>query len=48
MYDVFATTKFKKDLKIAIKRGYNTALMDAVVTTIAEVSRWPKNIKTIR
>ena len=36
MYKVFATAKFKRDLRLAIKRGYNTALMDAVVSTLAE------------
>ncbi len=30
-YDVRMTSKFKKELKIAIKRGYDTDLMDYVV-----------------
>lgn len=36
MYDIFPTGRFKKDLKIAIKRGYDMALMEAVVSTLAE------------
>lgn len=36
MYKIFAATRFKKDLKLIIKRGYNVALMDEVVTIIAE------------
>ncbi len=35
MYNIFASTKFKRDLKRAIKRGYNTDLMDEVVSTLA-------------
>jgi len=31
MYNLFPTSKFKKDLARVIKRGYNTALMDEVV-----------------
>ena len=35
MYRVIATNKFKRDLKLAMKRGCNIALMDGVVTTLA-------------
>lgn len=35
MYKISASTKFKKDLKLAIKRGYNISLLDVVVTTLA-------------
>ena len=36
MYKIVATTRFKKDLKLIIKRGYNLALMDEVITALAE------------
>lgn len=36
MYRISPSTKFKRDLKLAIKRGCNMALMDTVVTTLAE------------
>ena len=35
MYEIFASTKFKKDLKTIIKRGYDSALLDMVVTELA-------------
>lgn len=34
-YEVVSTAKFRKDLKTAIKRGYNMALLDAVVSSVA-------------
>ena len=42
MYEIFATTKFKKDLKLAIKRGYDISLLDAVITFIAEGKPLPE------
>jgi len=45
MYKVFATTKFKKDLKLAIKRGYNISLIDVVITMIAEGKPLPEKYK---
>ena len=42
MYKIVATTRFKKDLKLIIKRGYNIALMDAVITALAEEQTLPK------
>ena len=42
MYNIFPTTKFKKDLKTAIKRGYNIPLMDAAVTILAEGKPLPE------
>ena len=41
MYEVFATTRFKKDLKLAIKRKYDIPLLDAVVTMLAEDNPLP-------
>lgn len=35
MLDIFLSSKFKKDLKLAIKRGYNIALLDEVVNKLA-------------
>ena len=35
MYKIAASTRFKRDLRIAIKRGYNIALLEVVVTTLA-------------
>ena len=35
MYRIIASTKFKKDLKIILKRGYNPSLLDEIVTKLA-------------
>lgn len=35
MLEIKVTSKFKKDLKQIIKRGYNISLLDKVVTDIA-------------
>ena len=35
MYNIVPTGKFKKDLKIVVKRGYDTRLIDDVVTKLA-------------
>lgn len=34
-YQIKRTGKFKKDLKLAISRGYNMDLMDVVVTALS-------------
>ena len=36
MLDLVLSNRFKKDLKLAAKRGYDLDLLDAVVTNIAE------------
>ena len=36
-----ATGKFKKDLKIMIKRGYNLKLLDDIVTKLANGEQLP-------
>ncbi len=36
MLDIVLSNRFKKDLKLAAKRGYDLDLLDAVVTNIAE------------
>lgn len=34
MYDVVASSRFKKDLKLAVKRGLDISLLNEVVTTL--------------
>ena len=34
-YEIVSSARFKKDLKLAIKRGYNMNLMETVVNTLA-------------
>ena len=36
MLDIVLSNRFKKDLKLAAKRGYDLDLFDAVVTNLAE------------
>ena len=36
MLDIVLSNRFKKDLKLAAKRGYDIDLLDAVVTNLAE------------
>ncbi len=36
MLNVVLSNRFKKDLKLAAKRGYNLELLDEVVNTLAE------------
>lgn len=43
MLKVVASGKFKKDLKLAIKRGYNMTLMDEVVTSLLNGEILPPN-----
>jgi mRNA-degrading endonuclease YafQ of YafQ-DinJ toxin-antitoxin module len=47
MYSLNQTTKFKKDLKIARKRGLNMELLDDVVTTILATGKLPPKFKHI-
>jgi mRNA interferase YafQ len=35
MYQVKMTSKFKKDYKLAMKRGYNQSLLKTVITQLA-------------
>lgn len=35
MLDIVSSNRFKKDLKLAIRRGYNIELLDTVVSKIA-------------
>ena len=45
MYDVVASSRFKKDLKLAIKRGLDISLLDAVVTTLQKGESLPAKNK---
>lgn len=45
MYNIISSSKFKKDLKTAIKRGYNITLLDEVVTTLAKGEKLPSKYK---
>lgn len=42
MYKVVHTTLFRKDLKAAIKRGYDIDLLDEVVTKLANGEQLPE------
>ena len=35
MLDIVVSNRFKKDLKLAMKRGYNMALLETVVECLA-------------
>lgn len=41
MYNIFATNKFKKDLKLAIKRRYNISLLNDIVEKLAKGEKLP-------
>ena len=41
-YTVKSTTQFKKDYKLAIKRGMKIALLDAVITDLANAVPLPE------
>jgi mRNA interferase YafQ len=45
MFDIILSTQFKKDLKLAKKRGYDIALLDTVVSLIAEGKTLPPKYK---
>lgn len=42
MYNIVATTRFKKDLKAVIKRGYDTRLLEQVVSLLASGEELPE------
>lgn len=42
MYNLVATGRFKKDLKAAIKRGYDIRLMDEVISQLVEGKELPE------
>ncbi len=45
MYNIVPSTKFKKDLKVAIKRGYDMRLLDEVVSKLAKGETLPDKNK---
>lgn len=40
-YKIVPSTKFKKDLKLAIKRGYDISLLDIVIGSLANGDTLP-------
>ena len=44
-YRIVSTSLFKKDIKLAKKRGYNLSLLDNVVNTIAKGLPLPEKFK---
>lgn len=44
-YEIVPTNKFKKDIKIAIKRGYNISLIKEVIDILAKVEQLPEKYK---
>ncbi len=45
MYNIVASTKFKKDLKLAIRRGYNISLLTEVVDKLSKGEPLPEKNK---
>lgn len=45
MYNIVSSTKFKKDLKVVIKRGYDMRLLDEVVSKLANGETLPDKNK---
>lgn len=45
-YTIEMSTKFKKDYKLAKKRGYDTTLLRAVIACLPMVKRCRRNIVT--
>lgn len=44
-YEIIPTNKFKKDLKTAIKRGYNLSLIEVVIDLLAQGKTLPEKYK---
>lgn len=45
IYKLESTSKFKKDLKVAIKRGYDMKLLEQVVDTLLAGKKLPAKYK---
>ncbi|MDQ0202869.1 type II toxin-antitoxin system YafQ family toxin [Pectinatus haikarae] len=45
MYKIVSSSRFKKDLKIAIKRGYNMELMESIVNQLSNNKKLPPKNK---
>ena len=44
-YEIVPTNKFKKDIKIAIKRGYNISLIKEVIDILSKGEQLPEKYK---
>ena len=44
-YDIEMSSKFKKDYKLAIKRGYNPLLLEKVVNILANGETLPEKYR---
>ena len=44
-YNIVPSNKFKKDLKLAIKRGYDISLLEIIVDTLANGQKLPTRNK---
>ena len=42
MFDIVSSTRFRRDLKLAIKRGYKIELLDHVVGMLAAGEKLPE------
>lgn len=45
MYNIYYTTKFKKDMKKIIKRGYNLSKLESVIALLVEGIPLPETNK---
>lgn len=45
MFDIVSSTRFRRDLKLAIKRGYKIELLDHVVGMLAAGEKLPEKHK---
>ena len=45
MFDIVSSTRFRRDLKLAIKRGYKIELLDHVVGMLAAGEKLPEKFK---
>ena len=45
MYKIVSSSRFKKDLKIAIKRGYNMELLEYIVNQLSNNKKLPPQNK---
>lgn len=45
IYKIMATGKFKKDLKLMLKRGYDMKLLDEIVTKLSRGEQLPPKNK---
>lgn len=44
-YNIVPSNKFKKDLRLAIKRGYDISLLETIVDTLANGQKLPARNK---